>query len=44
MKVLFSLGSDILVAVHPGRDEPGIIMAQTVAPDMDDAVAPTTRF
>jgi predicted XRE-type DNA-binding protein len=40
MKALSSLGSDILVAVHPARDEPGIIMAQAVEPDLDDTVAP----
>lgn len=44
VKVLSSLGSDILVAVHPARDEPGIIMAQTVEPDSDDTVAPAMGF
>ena len=36
MTALACLGSDILIAVHPARDEPGIIMAQAV--DLDDAV------
>jgi predicted XRE-type DNA-binding protein len=40
MKALTSLGSDIVVAIHPPCDEPGTVMAQSLNPDPEESVEP----